>query len=244
MGQKQYEEMKDVARWCVCKSAIVFDDFGREIDKIEFAKQTWAIDKDENGMVQILFTSNDGKGKQRGWVSPKALSSIRPENYAMLRFENKTGKRIQVAKRYKGKAEGWIQPGEEVAIRARVGEWCITNKGWTLFKWLTKCLGDFFDENAQDVLMAVLLQAVKDYQVAVTKLRMGKCYTPEDYCRVFGTIDEITRWFNGHQYGLYYNDDGKEKLHWLNENLGVDKKWFKDKRRIYEEIKARGRRRR
>jgi hypothetical protein len=243
MGQNQNDEMKSLTMWCICKEAAVYDYDMNQTDSICFGKQTWRLGI-KDGMVQILYTNNQGKGKLQGWVNAKALSSIKPVNYAMLRYQNSTGKRIPVARRYKGKAEGWILPGEEVAVRAVVGEWCITNKGWTLFKWLKKCRGDFFDDNAQDVLMAVLLQAVKDYQMAVNRLKMGKCCCVEDYCKTFGTIDEITRWFNGHQYGLYYNDDGKEKLQWLNENLGVDKKWFKDKRRVYEEIKMNGRRRR
>lgn len=237
------EEMKQISRWVICKSAKVFDDYGNVIDTLPFGKQTWKIDQKDN-MIQILFASTDKKGKLRGWIHQRALCPVRPVDYAMLRYENKTGKRIPASSRYKGQAERWILPGEQVAIRAVVGNWCITNKGWTLFEWLRKCPGDCFDEDLHELLMAVLLQAVKDYQVAINKLRTGKCHSVDDYSRTFGRIDELTRWFTGKQYSLYFEDDGKEKLQWLNESLGVDKKWMKDKRRVYEELRSHGRRRR
>lgn len=240
MGKKHLNEMKEIARWCIVKKATVRDDYGVVIDHFHFGKQAWQIGEDEN-RLQVLFSGSDGKGKQRGWVLKQAMTNVPVKDYASLLYYNVTGKNIPISMRYKGDEDGRIKPSEIVAVKAVVGEWCLTSKGWTLFKWLKKYAGEFLDENINALASAMLLQAAKEYRIAIGKLRTGKCRDAESYGKAFGRIDEISRWFTGKQYELMFGYDGKDKLQWLNENLGVDEKWLKEKRRVYEEISAKRR---
>jgi hypothetical protein len=83
MGQNQNDRMRSLSLWCICKAAAIYDDDMNQTDSICFGKQAWRMDR-KDGMIQILYTSSDGKGKLHGWVSGKAMCDIKPENYAML----------------------------------------------------------------------------------------------------------------------------------------------------------------
>lgn len=241
---KETEVMEDESkteklyvRWCVAKTATVRNDDGEAIEKLHFAMPVWVMDE---GAARSYVSYVDGKHRKNGWVVNAALAEHPVRDYAGLFYENKTGKTIPVYNRFRGVKVGTLPKNSVVSVLAVCGAWCLTNKGWTMFRFLKKQIGDFFHENANSLFIAIMIQAAKDYQNAIKKIRTGKCYYPEDYAREFGVIDEVTRYFTGKSYEMYFgNDDGKEKLRWLNENLGVDDKWLKEKRRIYEELQMR-----
>ena len=217
------------SRWVAVKSAKVRGNNGEVIDVLPFRKQCWEIDQKGN-RTEIDYVGEDKK-KHTGWILNVALTDKPMDDYALLFYENKTGKRVPVSYRIRGDVDGYLSIDEIVNVIVVTGDWCLTNRGWTLFKYLTKRDGEFFEENAKDLFTSILLQAVKDYQIAINRLRTGKCRDREDFRRTFNVIEEITRFFNE-------TEIRKSKFEKLNENLGVDKKWLKEKKRIYEAIIA------
>ena len=231
--------MESVAMWCVVKRATVRDKQAEAIGNLTFGQQCWKVDEARNGRIKILFIG-ENFNKKSGYVPARALSDKPVIDMARLYYQNTSGKRIPVSDRYRGEAVDLINVGDTVEVIAECNGWYLTNKGWTLSKWLTKCSGDYFSENAQSLCFAILLQACKEYKAAVDKIRMHKCSTPEDFAKAYIRITEIISWFKGKIYSVYFDDDGTEKLNWLNENVGIDDKWLKDKKRMFNELRAKG----
>jgi hypothetical protein len=229
--------------WCVFKSVVVRDDDGFDIGKIVFGQSVAVLERNSK-KSKIMFNSSKsyGIGKKfiNGWVLNIALSYDPVEYMAKLFFRNISDKRLPVSNRYKGEIFGYIMPNEKVEMIAKCGKWCFTNRGWTMFEWLTKCGVDCDTGALNTLAYAVMTMAAKDYTLAVKKIKTGKCRDPESFSKAIGTIDEVTRWFKGREYNFYFDDSGEEKLYWMNESLGIDKKWLKDKHRMYDEMRRKG----
>ena len=132
---------------------------------------------------------------------------------------------------------GRIAPGERIAVIARVGDWCLTAKGWTLFKWLTK-ERDVFDSKAlRDVYGAALSQAAKDYCRCIRHLRRLKKGDEDRFHDLMYQLDILVGWFLSDDYlAVFDTVPGNERLDKMNEQLGVDKDWLRELCRIYEEM--------
>lgn len=222
---------KTYARWIVTKSAKVRSELGDEIiDNLPFRKQCWELFNNGGKRSLVEYVGDDNR-KHTGWVLNIAMTDKQINDYAHLLYENKNGKRVPVSNRYRGDVNGYINSGETVEVYFETDGWCLTNKGWTLLKFLKKRPGEFFDDYAKNLCTAIMLQAVKDYQIAIDRLKKGKCKDKDEYEKTFGMIEEITVFFNE-------SEIRRGKFEKLNENLGVTKKWLKEKRRIYETLKA------
>lgn len=231
--------------WIVYKSVIVRDDHGKEISKALFGQLMDIQNRSDGNRIRVEFNERialrNGSKRIIGWIPKQAIAAYPVEYYAKLLYRNVTGKRIPVSNRYKGQKCGYIKHAETVEVIVKCGEWCLTNKGWTLFKWLKKYPGDFDDVNLNALAVAMLLLTAKEYKNAVNRIKMGKCHDPESYARSVERIVEIKKWFSGKEYQMYFSDNGSEKLDWLNETLGIDDKWIKSKQDVLAQLKKKGR---
>ena len=239
--------------WVIVKSVKVRD--GEEKDSpvvatLDFGQVVNVIAAPKNGRVHITCHKigkweRGGTKYHHGWIPEAALTQTEVVDYAKLFFRNKTGRKVPVTTGYqKTNVIGYIEPREKVAMIARAGEWCLTNKGWTKFQWFRKCVGEFDDENIADLANNIILQAAKDYSLAIEKIRKG-FINKESFLEQIGRVDEITSWFCSPRsdYCLFFEaGTGAEKLDALNKHLRVDKKWLDDKHRILKELQEKGRR--
>ena len=235
--------------WCVVKSVSVREmpkSDSKELGRIKFGKQAvTAIDGigEVNGRIKVTFrdSTNDNKKKPTitGWALTKAFTEDHFEDYAKLYFDNKTGRKLPVADRYRGKAVGCILPGEQVAMIARFGEWCLTSRGWTKFKWLTKNRDIFDSDGLIYVFYGVLEQAVKDYKGSVQRIKQHKFSDPDEFCQLVEQIEGIRKWFTSNMYKMIFDSvPGKERLQDIDNEILVDAKWLNNQHRMKEEIRG------
>ena len=220
----------DYARWIVVKSVKVRNKDGEVTDILSFKKPCWEMDR--KGKHTVIEFVGEDKRKHVGLVPSIALTDKPIIDYAFLLYENKMGRMIPVSNRCHGDVDGNIDADDRVSVIAVTGDWCLTNKGWTLMKFLRKFRGEFFEENGRDLCTNIILQAVKDYQIAIKRLREGKCKSKEDFQSTFSTIDSVEKFFKE-------TEVRRAKFERMMKNLGVDEAWMKEKRRIYDSIKAR-----
>ena len=240
--------MKARSLWCIVKSVAVREEPNAnspEVGRIEFGKQV--IVEDEltgiaNGRIMVCsYDSYEKDNKKKiyikGWVLRSAFTEQKVEEYAKLHFDNLTGKRLPVKDSYRGKQVGWILPGEQVSVIAKVGNLCLTSKGWTGFHWLTKNR-EIFDQAGIGVLLyGVLEWAAKDYRSIVRNIKMYKYNNREEFCDMMKELENIILWFISDEYSMMFDPiPGRERLDDMNEELGIDKKWLKEKFRIRDAV--------
>lgn len=234
--------------WCVVKRAAVKkapDVESVTVDHLTFGQNVILGNKPvTNGFLKISYRMNDKKKTHvTGWVSVKAMTRHEVEDFACLDFVNTTGKRIPViSSYYNGENMGYIDPGESVVVRAKVGRNALTNRGWTRFEWLTK-EHYIFDQGVIDnVLYATLMWAVRDYRFAVKKILHKKYQNMREYCNLVDDVDDVGVFFMDR--GNAMNIDkvpGPDRLDMLNEELGIDRSWLKEqicKRDRYRQLRG------
>ena len=237
---------KCVAVWVKCKRTPLYDSNGEDRKLIRYApfgERFEVLKKDmkqDGGLVRGLKRSWDGSKKVASffWIPLRAVTTKRVENYARLYYLNLNRNGIPVSAKYQSrKVIGRIAPGERISVIARVGDWCLTAKGWTLFKWLTK-ERDVFDSKAlRDVYGAALSQAAKDYCRCIRHLRRLKKGDEDRFHDLMYQLDTLVGWFLSDDYlAVFDTVPGNERLDKMNEQLGVDKDWLRELCRIYEEM--------
>lgn len=217
--------------WCVTKKVYLKDSPELEsetVSEIVFGQGVYGIriKHPVNGKIEIEYQMN---GKTiKGWGALQGFSTNQVENYAGLFFTNGAGKRIPTAKFMFGKVEDYILPGERVTMLAKVGDWCLTNRGWSKFKWFTK-ERDVYDPLAlEDLLYAVLAIAVKDYKTAVKRILEGRYEGEAGFIEQVDRMDEAGAWFHSDDYAKMFDPiPGKERFNSMNKSLGVDNDWIK-----------------
>lgn len=184
-----------------------------------------------NGKIEVEFHIRDKNGENiTGWVPLKAFTKYQVMDYGKLSFTNLTGKRLPVSNKYHGEKIGVIYPNEIVSVIARVHDWCLTNRGWTMFGWLTKDRDIFEQAEIDTLLYGVMEWAVKDYRKIVKKIRTVKYKNKTEFCEMMQELENIILWFISDEYSMMFNSvPGSERLDGLNEELGIDKKWLKEK---------------
>lgn len=183
----------------------------------------------KNGRMHVLWNNR----KDSGWIPARAVTRHQVEKFFWLEFRNKMGKRIPYSDRYHGKVTGFIGPNEHVEMIAKVGEWCLTNRGWSKFAWFEKCR-DIFDERGINlVYISVMEQVAKEYKNNVNKiLKRSEYLTDDGYIMAMAKIINIAEWFLNNEYGVA----GEKRLDYLNEAIGIDRKWLKEKIATYEHL--------
>lgn len=222
--------------WCIVKKAPVRQSPNGRSGIIAWLKFGQRVVKQHkpmtNGYVKVEYRTNIGAKKIyfTGWVSVKALTRNEVEDFGLLYFDNTTGMRIPVRNRYyNGDITGFIEPMESVVVLAKAGSVCLTNRGWTRFKWLTKSRYIFDQTVIDSVLYATLSWAVKDYRTAVKRLQKKRYRNMREFCNTVDDIDEIGVFFL--EKGNAMNIDkvpGEERFAMLNAELGIDKEWLKE----------------
>jgi hypothetical protein len=221
------------------------------VGEIPFGKFVY-ITKDDcmivNGKINVHFIRGKKKNTKTnnyvyGWMNIKAITNHIVKDYAGLFFTNNTGKNVPVADKYQGEAKRYILPGDKIAMVAKVGDWCLTSKGWSKFEWFTKCR-DIFDNVALITLSYEIMKyAVTDYKTLVCKIKIGKYSDAKDYYEKVTEIERIVKFFRSTYYNVMFDAvPGEERLNDLNEELGIDQKWIDEKFRIKKEIKERRKR--
>ena len=235
--------LKILPVWCVVKAAKAFNRDGELVGVMKFGQQGWVLEeKDDRLFVTFLDCPKYREKVQiKGWINKRGVSHDMVVDQARLPYRNITGKPVPVAKIYKGQAVGTIAPGKIVSMIAFCGEWCLTSCGWTKRKWFKKEPIDHSQDSIRALSTGILVQAVKDYRNAINRIRKGKCQDEEDFGAAYCEIASVIRWFGSENYMIWFDDKGKDKLDWLNKAVGLDEKWLKDKKRIYDELCVKGR---
>ena len=238
--------MKTRPLWCIAKSAAIREEpcsDSPELGRVKFGRQVSVnIEKYEviNGRIKCTYRDSQFNGRKptiTGWVLLKALTNKRIEDYSCLYFNNLTGKRLPVMNRMSGEVTGHIMPGEQVVVAAKVGDMCVTNKGWTRFEWLTKDREIFDHEGISVLLYGVLEWAVKDYKSILRQIKMYKYKDRTEFIELMDELENIILWFISDEYAMMFDSvPGRERLDDMNAEIGVDKKWLKDKFRIRDSI--------
>ena len=234
--------------WCIVKAAKMLDaPDGMEMTVIPFGRSvvTNSSVKPVNGMIRVTYydpgiATKDVNPTVTGWVNENGFTDEPVEDYAKLYYRNFMGKRVPVSMRFHGKRDGWIQPGERVAMIARVGDWCLTSRGWSKWDWFEKCrLGD--PEDYANLAYAVLKQAVYDYEHAIERLKKKKYRGRESFLRIMWEIDKIEQFFTGRYFSKMYGDlNGKERLKDLKRELKVDDAWLKRMKKEMTDLESKG----
>ena len=238
--------MKTRPLWCIAKNAAIreepFSD-SPELGRVKFGRQVSVnIENYEviNGRIKCTYRDSQFNGRKptiTGWVLLKALTNKRIEDYSCLYFNNLTGKRLPVMNRMSGEVTGHILPGEQVVVAAKVGDLCVTNKEWTRFEWLTKDREIFDHEGISFLLYGVLEWAVKDYKSILRQIKMYKYKDRTEFIELMDELENIILWFISDEYAMMFDSvPGRERLDDMNAEIGVDKKWLKDKFRIRDSI--------
>lgn len=238
--------MKTRPLWCIAKSAAIREEpcsDSPELGRVKFGRQVSVnIEKYEviNGRIKCTYRDSQFNGRKptiTGWVLLKALTNKRIEDYSCLYFNNLTGKRLPVMNRMSGEVTGHILPGEQVVVAAKVGDMCVTNKGWTRFEWLTKDREIFDHEGISILLYGVLEWAVKDYKSILRQIKMYKYKDRTEFIELMDELENIILLFISDEYAMMFDSvPGRERLDDMNAEIGVDKKWLKDKFRIRDSI--------
>lgn len=238
----------DKVMYCVVKRATIrksFENDSEVVGEITFGKQVF-VKRNEiiivNGKIFIYFYTGANGGfsseYNHGWVNFRAVTFETLKDYAGLFFTNETGKRIPVADRYQGDVKRYIMPGEQISMIAKVGDWCLTSKGWSKFEWFTKCRDILNSEALTTLCYEILKCAVDDYRTYVTKIKRGKYRDSKDFCEKVTEIEKIEKFFKSNYYKVMFDAiPGEERLKDLNEELLIDQKWIDEKKRIKEQIK-------
>lgn len=238
--------MKTRPLWCIAKSASIREEpysDSPELGRVKFGRQvSVSIENYEviNGRIKCTYRDSQFNGRKptiTGWVLLKALTNKRIDDYSCLYFNNLTGKRLPVMNRMSGEVTGHILPGEQVVVAAKVGDMCVTNKGWTRFEWLTKDREIFDHEGISVLLYGVLEWAVKDYKSILRQIKMYKYKDRTEFIELMDELENIILWFISDEYAMMFDSvPGRERLDDMNDEIGVDKKWLKDKFRIRDAI--------
>lgn len=252
MRRRIYEANTERSKriWCIVKRVPVRehpDKDSKEIGSIEFGNVVNTPVKPEtvNGRIKVFYRINSKDGKKQtvtGWASLKAFTGVPVEDYSHLYYVNKTGKRVPVAMKYKGEVAGYVAPEEIVSMTARVGDWCLTNKGWSKWKWFTKHR-DIIDQTRINTLCyAVIARASDDYRSCVKKLKKRKYKNGEEFCNLVWQMDDITKWFKSKEYAVMFDIvPGQKCLDILHSELMIDDKWLDERHRVLDSIvKQRG----
>ena len=204
------------------------------LTKVPFAAYVTSFARKLEGNVKVSYRESNRKGHYyTGYVSAKALSTSPVEDYANLYYYNANDKRIPCVDRYNGKKlVGHIRPGEHVTVRAKCGDWCITNKGWTKIKWLTKDREICDMTGINSLLYAILGQAANDYCSDVKRLKTRRYKTLEEYCDICNDLEKIIVWFRGKKRVVKSDYvTVRERMDDLNDKMGVDATWIRRKLR-------------
>ena len=240
---------KERFMYCVVKKAYMFETpekGSKVVGEIEFGKRVSVSMKKEivNGRIRATYREIDSRKTKlsySGWVAVRALTKTRIEDYANLYFSNRTGKRVPVTYRFHGKTDSYIEPGDYVTMIAKVGDWCLTSKGWTMFNWLTKERDIVDASHLQLLLYGILARAAEDYRLIVKKIQQGKYADIDEFCSLVWRFDELCKWFRSQQYAEMFDPvSGKSRLAYLNSELGIDKAWIRKQHEYLLEFGKRG----
>lgn len=226
MGREQ-----PVYVWCVVKSAMLRKKDGSLVFTIPFGSRFRVLSDMGDGKYYGETYKRYGQGytKYRGYVSAAGFVNEEVIDMAYLRFKNITGQRIPVTMRFKGKADGWINPDEVIHVIAYTNGWMLTGKGWTKAEWLRKERGIEDYESMKTVVYAVITQAVKDYSAIVRKMQSGIRWKLKDFPDAITELRLIRKWFHDGDYLKIIEDSmtGDERLQCLDRELGVTDEWLR-----------------
>lgn len=200
--------------------------------KVPFGTCVRSFARKLEGNVRVSYRECHRAGSfYTGYVSAKALSPHPVEDYGNLYYYNTTDIDLPCVHKYKSeKIIGYIKPGEHVTVRAKVGDWCVTSKGWTMFAGLSKDREIFDMAGINNLLYAILCQAAHDYCKYIKWLKTRRYKTLDEYCDICNELEKVIIWFKGRKRVMKSDYvTVRERMDDLNEKMGVDQKWIKRK---------------
>ena len=224
-------ENRVVNVYCIVKSTVIRKRDGSIICSIPFGNPFKILARVENGLYYgEAYKSNErGNVKYRGYVDSRAFSRYKVIDMAYLHYRNRTNQRIPTTMRYRGKADGWIEPGEEIHVLAKVGDWMLTGKGWTKADWLEKVRIICDTECMKNLVYAVITQTVKDYTAIIRGLQSGIRHYSKEIPDSIAEMRLIRQWFMEGNYLKIIDDQysGEERLQMIDKDLGVTDEWIR-----------------
>ena len=220
--------------FCIVKSAGLRGINGEIVCHLKFGEQFRVLADMKDGRYygeKTVPCGGDRRYKRyRGFIQKQGFSADKVIDMSNLFFRNMKEKKIPTTMRYKGKQDGWIDPGERIEAKALAGQWLLTNKGWTLIKWLGK---ETEIDNAylmKELVYALLRRTIQDYRQCVTNLRKGKFYIEREGVSVFGEFIRIREWFLTEEYLKMFGSKmtGIERLEILDNKLGITEEWIRE----------------
>jgi len=253
------EEVRDRLLYVVAKSVTMTDtpyEDRKEIRKVPFGTTLTKLNRTSeviNGKIKVSLMLREGHGCKaskkyiNGWVPLFGVTGDKIEDYAGLLYYNCMNRPIPTMNLYKGSKQiGRIMPGECVEVRAKVGHWGLTEKGWTIGRWLRRYRDIFDDKSAHTVMLGVMAWAVTDYKKYV-RILINRKYvergnvrkTRQNFLNIMDEIDVIRNWMNHGSYLTFFdNVAGDDRLKDFDKELGVDAGWWKEQERIRKQIKS------
>lgn len=202
------------------------DPSGKLLDVLHLGDPIQLKSKQVNGRYEIYYQSRT----KTGWIPEKAVSFEKATDYARLAFVNRTGKKIPVASRYHGPKVRTLMPNERVEMIIRVGDWCKTSKGWSMFHWFEKDNEIYDDIGVQTVYVEAIRQLVKDYASCVKRLQRRQYLTDEGFVEEVIKLETLILCFLSEDIEQAYGHGvGERWWDWCNADLGIDRAWIKQK---------------
>ena len=221
--------------FCIVKSAGLRGITGEVVCHLKFGEQFRVLADMKDGRYygeKMIPHGGDSRRykRYRGFIQKQGFSAEKVVDMSSLFFRNMTEKKIPTAIRFKGKQDGWIDPGERIEAKALAGEWVLTNKGWTLIRWLEKEKEIDNLYLLKELVYALLKRTIQDYKQCVSNLRKGKFYIERDNVNVFGEFLRIREWFLTEQYLKVFGSKltGIERLEILDNKLGITEEWIRE----------------
>ena len=231
-------------RWVVAKAATIRKEPDKEsavIQKLDFGKTVNIVnDTVVNGRVKVSYrpyVSKRFKQTVVGWIPAAAISADAIEDFARLYYTNRMSQSVPTYNLINGNIIGGIKPGEMVEMVAKVGEWCLTNKGWSMFRFF-RWKREIYDGNAAGLVYVGIIEwSIKDYKLIIRRLKKHQYKTPKEFCLLVDDMDRLMKWFQSNRYSNMLDPvSGEERLMDLNRDCGIDDAWIKEKRYIRDSI--------
>lgn len=136
MTEQAHAETEPEARWVFCADVLLVREGPKKswaaTGELEPGTMVWTDGKVRNGYIHLVNLANESGD---GWV--KKVYLIDEEPYRMDREGTVISKgRLSARRTIGGERRAWLKPRSTVTVYWMTDEWCVTNKGYVMTKYL------------------------------------------------------------------------------------------------------------